>query len=283
MFVHLHLHTPFSFLDAVSTINELVQRAADFEMPGLAMTDHNNISGAVQFHKACCQAGIKPIIGAEVTTESGHHLTLLSKSRVGYANLCQLLSEAHLSNERSHPQATDQMLREYAEDIIALSGCWHSEVFSLACERRYAQAEKAMAKYRDIFGPDNFYVELQEKLYPRQHATDKALAEIAEKLRVPVVATGNVHYADESQYKVQDVLTCVRTLTTVDEPHPERKINAEFYFKSPRQMAELFCWAPEAVANTLRIAEQCQEYELSDDRYLPRFDTNGCNRTVGFC
>ncbi len=279
MFVHLHVHTPFSFLDGVSRVSELVGKAAEFDMPALAITDHNNLSAAVRFHKACCQAGIKPIIGAEVTTESGHHLTLLAKSRAGYANLCQLLSEAHLSNERSHPQTTDQMLREYAGDIIALSGCWHSAIFSLAYERRYQRAEKAVEKYQDIFGQGNFYIELQETLYPRQHATNKALAEIAEKLKVPVVATGNVHYADASQHKVQDVVTCVHALTAIDEPHPERKINAEFYFKSPRQMEDLFPWAPEAVANTLRIAEQCQEYEISSNKYLPRFDTDRCKPT----
>ncbi len=279
MFVHLHVHTPFSFLDGVGRISELVGKAVELDMPALAMTDHNSLSGAVQFCRTCRQAGIKPIIGAEVTTETGHHLTLLARSRVGYANLCQLLSQAHLSNERGKPQATEQMLRECAEDIIALSGCWHSEVFSLAYRRRYQQTEKAIEKYQDIFGTDNFYIELQEAFYPQQHATNKGLVQIAQKLKVPVVATGNVHYVDESQYKAQDVLTCVRTLTTVDEPHPERKINAEFYFKSPQQMAKLFSWASEAVANTLRIAEQCQEYELGDDRYLPRFDTNGCKST----
>ena len=275
MFVHLHVHTPFSFLDGVSRISELVSKAAEFDMPALAITDHNNLSGAVRFHKACRQAGMKPVIGVEVTVEEGHHLTVLAKNRAGYANLCQLLTEAHLSNERGKPRVTEQMLQEYAEGIIALSGCWHSEVFSLAYERRYQQTEKAIKKYRGIFGPDNFYIELQETLYPRQHATNKALAEIAANLRVPVVATGNVHYVDESQYKPQDVLTCVRTLTTVDQPHPERKINAEFYFKSTQQMEKLFSWAPESLDNTEQIAEQCQQYELSDDRYLPRFSTNG--------
>ncbi len=275
MFVHLHVHTQFSFLDGASRLEALVQRAAELDMPALAMTDHNNLSGAVQFHKACRQAGIKPIIGAEVTVEDGHHLTLLAPNRAGYANLCQLLTEAHLSNERGKPVASQQMLRKYAQDIIALSGCWHSEIFSLAYQRRHLQAQRAVQKYRDIFGRDNFYLELQETFYPRQHATNKALVEIARELKVPVVATGNVHYVDESQFKAQDILTCVRTLTTVDEPHPERKINAEFYFKSPRQMQELFSWLPEALANTLQIAEQCQEYELSDDRYLPRFGTKG--------
>jgi len=276
MFVHLHVHSQFSFLDGVSSVEALVRQTALQGMPALAITDHNNLSGAVRFHKACREAGIKPIIGAEVTTESGHHLTLLAKSRRGYANLCQLLSKAHLSSKRGEPQTSEQMLSKYADDIIALSGCWHSEIFSLAYEQRYQQAGKVMAMYRDIFGPDNFYVELQETLYPRQHATNKALTEMAEKLKVPVVATGNIHYADKSQYRIQDVLTCVRTQTTVEEPHPERKINAEFYFKSPRQMAELFSWAPQALSNTLHIAEQCQEYELSSAEYLPRFESNGC-------
>ena len=275
MFVHLHMHTPFSFLDGVSPINGLLQRAAEMNMPVLAMTDHNSLSGAVQFHRACHQAGIKPIIGAEVTVEGGHHLTLLAKNRQGYANLCQLLTAAHLGNERGYPKAAERMLREYTEDIIALSGCWHSDVFSLAYQRRYQQAEAATKKYRDIFGQHNFYIELQETFYPRQHATNKALAEIAQKLPVPVVASGNIHYVDKSMFRIQDVLTCVRTLTTVDEPHPQRKINAEFYFKSPQQMEELFFWVPQALDNTVQIAEQCQDYELTNDKYLPRFDTSG--------
>ncbi len=142
MFVHLHAHSPFSFLNGVSTIGALVQQAANFAMPALAITDHNNLSGAEHLHKACRQAGIKPIIGAEVTLEDRHHLTLLAQNRTGYANLCQLLSEAHLSNERGQPRATEEKLREYAGDIIALSGCWHSKIFSLAYQRRYQKAQR---------------------------------------------------------------------------------------------------------------------------------------------
>jgi len=275
VFVHLHVHSPFSFLDGTSPIDELVQRAAELDMPALAITDHNNLSGAVRFHKACHQAGIKPIIGAEVTVEEGHHLTVLAKNRAGYANLCRLLTEAHLSNERGKPVVNEQVLRKYPQDIIALSGCWHSEVFSLAYERRYAQAEKAIGKYRDIFEPGNFYIELQETLYPRQHATNKGLYDLAQKLGLPVVATGNVHYTDKSQFKIQDTLTCVRTLTTMDKPHPERKINAEFYFKLPQQMEDLFAWTPQALDNTMQIAERCQPYELASNKYLPHFDIEG--------
>jgi len=233
MFVHLHVHSEFSFLDGVSRIGELVAKAAQFEMPALALTDHDTLSGAVKFRNACRQAAIKPLLGAEVTVQGGWHLTLLAKNRAGYANLCQLLTAAHLGNERGRPQASEQLLRDHAAGLIALSGCWHSEIFSLAYERRYAEAQTAIQKYRDIFGADNFYVELQETFYPRQHATNQALARLAATLKVPVVATGNVHYVDKEQYKLQDVLTCVRTLTTVYQPHPQRKINAEFYFKSP--------------------------------------------------
>lgn len=276
MFVHLHVHTPFSFLDGASRIETLVQRAAELDMPAVAMTDHNNLSGAVQFQRACRQAGIKPLLGAEVTLQGGHHLTLLAKSRAGYAHLCQLLTEAHLGNERGQPRVSQQSLRQYAGGLIALSGCWHSEIFSRAYQRRYQQAERLLAQYRDIFGRDNFYLELQETFYPRQHATNRALAEMAAKLKVPIVATGNVHYLDKSQFKRQEVLTCVRTLTTVDQPHPERKINAEFDFKSPPQMQKLFAWIPEALPNTRQIAEHCQRYELTGDEYLPRFAPNGC-------
>ncbi len=150
MFVHLHVHSPFSFLDGAARIEDLVKAAASFGMPALAITDHNGLSGAVRFHRTAATAGLKPIIGAEVTLEGRHHLTLLAQNQLGYANLGRLLTEAHLSQPRLQPAAPWAALAKYHEGIIALSGCRRGEVPSLLAQRRYREAKQAALRYVEI-------------------------------------------------------------------------------------------------------------------------------------
>jgi error-prone DNA polymerase len=278
-FVHLHVHSPFSFLDGASSIADLVAAAAACGMPALAITDHDNVSAAVRFHHAAIAAGIKPIIGAEVTLypsacggsaidqdggvrqprPTGHcHLTLLAQNPQGYANLCRILTHAHLSQPRLEPATSLEILRRYSDGIIALSGCMRGEVPSLILRRRFVEAEQAARRYRDIFGRERFFLETQNLLLPGANSLNLRLAELAPRLGVGLVATNNVHHRRPADFPIHDVLTCARTLTRLDDVHPERHLNAQCYLRSEQQMRELFRDHPAAVDNAARIAEMCE-------------------------
>ena len=272
MFVHLHVHSPFSFLDGASRIEELVQAAVEMGMPALALTDHNGLSGAVRFHKRATAAGLKPIIGAEVTLEGGHHLTLLAQDPEGYASLCRLLTQAHLSQPRLQPAASLAALREQQAGLLALSGCRRGEVPSLLLARRYREAEAAARRYVEIFG-ERFFLELQQLLLPGGVRLAADLAELGKHLGVEVVATNNVHYLRPDGFRLHDVLTCARTLTTLEEVHPERPLNAQEYLRSPAETEAQFAEYPEALARAEAIAERC-EPALQPGRYrFPEYPT----------
>ena len=258
MFVHLHVHSPFSFLDGASSIEDLVAVAAECGMPALAVTDHDNLSAAVGFHQACEAAGIKPIIGAEVTLDGGHHLTLLARDPRGYASLCRILTRAHLEQPRLRPAAPLAALREHSEGLIALSGCARGEIPSLISKRRFAEAEQAARRYRDIFGTDRFFLEMQNLLLPGAKTLNARLAELAQSLDLGLVATNNVHHVRRDDFPIHDLLTCARTLTRLDDVHPERRLNAQCYFRPEREMRHFFRDHPAAVDAAGRIAEMCE-------------------------
>jgi error-prone DNA polymerase len=253
MFIHLHVHSPFSFLDGAAAIEALVNAAADFGMPALAISDHNNVSAAVRFHQA---AGVKPITGAEITLVGGHHLTLLAQNPRGYANLCRIITQAHLSQPRLQPAASLDDLRAHAADLIALSGCRRGEVTSLLARRRFAEAKQAALRYREIFG-DRFFLEIQNLLLPGGDALNARLAALAREIGAGLVATNNVHHLRREDFPVHDVLTCARTLTRLGDVHPERRLNAQQYFRSPAEMAGYLADYPEALTATGRVAEMC--------------------------
>lgn len=257
-FVHLHLHTPFSFLDGAAGIKDLVRAAARWEMPALAMTDHNNVSAAVQFHQACQAQGIKPLIGAELTLVGGHHLTLIAENPWGYANLCRLLTHAHLSQPRRQPAASVEALREHAEGLICLSGCWRGVMPSLIRTGQLGHAFQTAKELRDIFGPEHFYLELQRVGLPGTRRLHAYLAELGERLGVGLVATNNVHHLRRDDFWVHDVLTCARTLTVLDDVHAERPLNGQRYMRSPAEMQECFRDCPQALENAARLAERCE-------------------------
>lgn len=270
-FVHLHVHSPFSFLDGAASIDELVQRAAALDMPALALTDHDNVSGAVRFVQACSEAGIKPIIGCELTLEGGHHLTVLAASPKGYANLCRLLTAAHLENERGRPRTSWSNLIRHREDLLFLSGCSKGEIPALIYRRRYDEAERVTRRYADALGRERFFLELGATELPGQHAVNRALAELAERIGVRTVATGNVHYAVREQHPVHDVLRCIAAGVTVDEPHPGRPFNNQRYMIAPEDMHRRFAWHPQALANTVAVAEQCRPALVLGRPRHPRF------------
>ncbi|MGI9952483.1 DNA polymerase III subunit alpha [Moorellaceae bacterium AZ2] len=269
-FVHLHVHSCFSFLDGASFPEALVKRAAEMGMPALALTDHSNISGAPRFYRAAMQVGIKPIQGAEVVLEGGHHLTLIATGPQGYANLCRLLTCAHLSHPRGNPRCSWSDLEEYHEGLIALSGCRKGEVPSLILEREYAAAREAALRYKSLWR-NFFYLELQDTLLPGNQALNRALVELGETLGIPVVATNNVHYVQRDDFPVHDVLTCARLGITLEDAHPQRALNDENHLKTPQEMAGLFSFCPQALHNTLHIAEICQPVFDGRRELLPRF------------
>lgn len=257
MFVHLHVHGPFSFLDGGSSMEELLKQAAGFEMPALALTDHNCLSGAVRFQKSAQAAGIKAIQGVEITLENGRHLTLLARNPRGYASLCRLVSKAHLDRPRGEPRA-DLAALSALEEVIVLSGCRRGELAALILQGQYREAVKVAKGYKDLWG-ENFYIELQDNLLPGNRFLNRSLLELARSLGIRPVATNNAHYASRQDFVLHDILTCIRTLSRVEDIHPARPLNGESHLKSPREMERLFSFCPEAIENTLRIAEICEE------------------------
>lgn len=258
MFVHLHVHSPYSFTDGASTVDELVARAADFGMPAMAITDHNNVSAVVRLVKAAEKNGIKPIMGAELTMEGGYHLTLLCRGPKGYRNLCALLSSAHLENPRKRPEAGFEALSRYKDGLIAMTGCRRALVPSLILRKRFDEARDALRRLKSIFGAQSLVVELPESLLPGSIALNRYLYELAGAEGLRVAATNNVHYARKEDFFVHDILTCVRTLTRLDDVHPDRRLNAENYLKSEAEMAMAFKEYPGALRATSEIAAQCE-------------------------
>ncbi len=274
-FVHLHVHTPFSFLDGASGVDELAHRAAELGMPALAVTDHDSLCATLRFATACERAGISPIFGVELTvvdeaSPSGCgealpppdgdpcHLTLLARSPAGYANLCRLVTLAHRHGGRLSPAAPLSILPDHAEGVVCLTGCLRrGPLARLVRQHRYGEAEAMARHLLDVFGTDDLFVELEDDLTPRAQSVAQDLADLARRVGGRCVATNNVHHADRGGYAAHDLLSCVRAGVTATEPHPERPLNAERHLKSAADMAALFSWHPEAVQNTVLVAERC--------------------------
>ena len=233
-FIHLHVHSQYSFLDGASSLDRLLEKAKALGMPALAHTDHNRLTGAVRFYQKAQAAGIKPIIGAEIDLEGGYHLTLLCKDGRGYSNLCRLLTEANLANRGRQTAATREMLARFNSGLIALSGCRRGELPALARKGRTEQARQAARFYREIYSED-FFVELTR--YPsRDGAADsRRLAILAHEQGIPVVATNNVHYADMVDYRVKELLNAIDHNTPVAQSGGYRTV--EQYLKSEKEMA----------------------------------------------
>ena len=275
-FAHLHAHSPFSFLDGASSIESLVDRAVELGMETLAITDHDNVSAAVRFRKAALGRGLKPIQGVEATLKSDGpglppHLVLLAESPEGYRNISATLTRAHLDNPRRKPALDLEVLRDRAAGVIALSGCRRGEIPLRILRGDYAGALEVARKYVDIFGKRGFFIELPEHLLPGSMMLNERLTEIAGRLGVNTVATANAHYSTRDGFPVHDLLTCIRTLTTVDGVHPERKLNAENYLISPDEMGHLFAGYPAALKGAAAVAERCSPALDIEEKCYPSF------------
>jgi error-prone DNA polymerase len=268
-FVHLHVHSQYSFLDGASTLDELLEKAKTLDMPALALTDHNRLTGAIRFYDKARALGIKPIIGAEVDVEGGYHLTLLCKDKRGYSNLCRLLTEAHLANRGKEPAATRDMLGRFNAGLVALSGCSKGEIPSLVSQGKTGEAEESARFYRETFG-DDFFIELIRYPSREDMSESHGLAGFAREEGIPVVATNNVHYAKAADYRIKELLNAIDQNIPVSRLQGYRTV--EQYLKSSKEMVGLFRDLPEATAMTEEIAARCNlELELGRPRF-PRFN-----------
>ncbi len=259
MFAHLHCHSPYSFLDGASSLDRMLSRARDLGVDAMAITDHDNVSAAVEFCRLARDYDIKPILGAEITVSGPGHLVLLSLDEDGYENLCRLISRAHLDNPRLEPQVDDDNLRRHRDGIVALSGCRRGLISSLILRRRYREAHEVARNYVSIFGPRSFFLEIQADLIPGNRGLYLRLKELGDSLGVQLLATNNVHHAAKEDFKIHDLLTCIRTRTLLRDVHPQRRLNAENYLKSWDEMVWALGDLDFALYNAGRVAERCRQ------------------------
>ncbi|MGE5578177.1 MAG: DNA polymerase III subunit alpha [Syntrophothermus sp.] len=287
-FVHLHTHTYYSLLDGSCRLEPLVQRAAALGMPALAITDHGVMYGVVEFCQLAAKYGIKPIVGCEVyvaprtrfdkagrAEESPFHLTLLVQNEEGYHNLVKMLSLAHLEGFYYKPRVDKALLREHSRGLIALSGCIAGEIAVLIGAGQQSQAGRVAAEYQEIFGRENFFLELQNNGLPGQDLVNAGLAAIGAEYGIPLVATNDVHYIYREEASLHDLLLCIQTAKTLDDPKRLRFPTSEFYLKSGEEMAALFAGTPEALENTLVIAGRCNFSVDADKPHLPHYPVPG--------
>jgi DNA polymerase-3 subunit alpha len=282
-FVHLHVHTQYSLLDGAIRVGDLVERAKEYRMPAMAVTDHGNMFGALDFYTKAHAAGIKPIIGCEVyvapgsrhtksgaasSADASGHLVLLCKNRIGYRNLCRLVSKAYQDGFYYRPRIDWDLLATHNEGLIALTACLGGEIPSLISCGRMDHARLRTQEISKIFDNNRLYLEVQENFIKEQETVNKGLIELGTELGLPLVATNDCHYLTRSDAFAHEVLLCIQTGKTLDDPNRMRFPNDEFYVKTPDEMAELFKAVPEAISNTVEIAERCNlELDVSGKNY----------------
>jgi len=270
-YIEFHCHSNYSFLDGASFLQELLVRAKELDMPALALTDHDGLYGMVKFIMAAREIGIRPIIGTELTLDGGYHLTLLAKDQIGYSNLCRLVTRAQLDHEKGDPSLAWNYIEEHTDGLLALSGCHRGEIAQCLIRGDTQGAVEAAQRYLELFGPESFWIEVQRHMMGYDHRLSDDLIALAQELRIGYVATNNVHYAAPESRPLQDVLTSIRHNAPLDELGDRRYPNSEFYLKSAEEMVELFLDHPEAVTNSLRIAEECQLDPNFTQHRLPKF------------
>jgi len=284
-FIHLHLHTQYSLLDGACRIPEILAIAKSYKMDSLAITDHGNMFGAIDFYLEAQKAGIKPIIGCEVYVapksrldksgsgieDAANHLILLARDECGYQNLIKLVSIGYLEGFYYRPRVDKEVLAQYAQGLIGLSACLKGEVAWLIQQKRFNDALKAADTYLNIFGKGNFYLEIQANSIPEQKIVNEALIKISKELSIPLVATNDVHYPTKDKAAAHEALLCIQTQTTLDDPKHMRFQTDEFYFRPPEEMKEAFRHCPEAIKNTIEIAQRCNLELDFTQMHLPKY------------
>ncbi|HHY71561.1 MAG TPA: DNA polymerase III subunit alpha, partial [Thermoanaerobacterales bacterium] len=304
-FVHLHVHTNYSLLDGACEMNKLARRLLELGMKSAAITDHGVMYGVIDFYKTMCSYGIKPIIGCEIymaertmqdrepgIDEEQYHLVLLAKDNQGYKNLMKLVSIGFTQGFYYKPRVDMSALRRYSQGLIALSGCLAGKIPTLLLEGNYEAATKWVLDFREIFGQENFFLEVQDHGILDQKRIINDLVHLSQETGVPLVATNDVHYIHKADASVHDALLCIQTGKTLDDQNRMKFQTSEFYLKSSDEMQALFSYIPGAIENTTRIAERCNvkldfgtihlpsfkvPEDLTQDDYLEKLCYEGAN------
>ena len=286
-FVHLHLHTDYSMLDGACDVEQLCQHVKQLGMPAVAMTDHGNIFGAVHFVNAAHKAGIKPIVGCELyickkddhdiqrtppDNDTYNHLLVLAENEEGYRNLAKITSEASLHGFYYKPRVSKKFLAEHSKGLIGLSGCLKGEVAEFLMEGKYDAARSAAASYSDLFGKDNFFLEIQDQGLEMEHRIHPDLFRLEKELGLPLVATNDSHYLCEDDAHAQDVMVCIQTGKSIQDTNRMKFQGTQFYVKSHDEMYRVFKDAPDVLSRTLAIAERCNMRLEKVSNPFPHFD-----------
>jgi DNA polymerase-3 subunit alpha len=284
-FAHLHVHTEYSLLDGFSNIKKLVKRAKEMDMTSMAITDHGTMFGVAEFFFAAKDAGIKPIIGLETYVSArrmtdrdaqkdkhSYHLVLLAENETGYKNLLKIASAAQLEGFYYYPRVDHEFLREHKEGIIATTSCMSGEVPRTILNKGVEAGRQMLAWYIDTFGADNFFIELQSHNISELPALNRTLLDLGKQFNLRTIATNDVHYVNREDARLQDILLCIQTGALLTDPNRMRMTGDTYYLRSPQEMAALFPENPEALANTLEIAERCNVDLGKKGYHLPKFD-----------
>lgn len=308
-FVHLHVHSEYSLLDGFSNIKKLVARAKEMGMPALALTDHGTMFGVIEFYNAARKAGIKPIIGIEAylaprgmssrdpqLDKKSTHLLLLAENQTGYQNLLKLASQAQMDGFYYYPRVDHELLAAHQEGILCTSGCMSAEVPQLLANGNYEAARRQLDWYYEVFGADRFFLELQQHDIPELERINRQLIELGRRYEARFVATNDVHYINPEDARLQDIMLAIQTGTLVNDPNRMRMTDPSYYLRSPEEMGRIFAEVPQALSNTLAIADRCnvdldfKEYHLpvfpvpqgfSNQTYLKALCEEGVQRRYG--
>src|SRR5512139_2024991 len=284
-FVHLHLHTEYSLLDGACKVDELLDEARRLKMPALAVTEHGNMFSSILFHDRARALGVKPILGCEAYVapgsrlvksgpigEAASHLVLLAETNEGFRNLVKLVSAAHTEGFYYRPRIDKDLLAQHARGLIGLSACLKGEVASALRDEQMRRAVEAAAAYRDILGPGNFFLEMQDEGVDEQRGVNEGLVSVARTLELPLVCTNDVHYLRRLDARAHEILLCIGTGKTINDADRLKYHGDQFYLKTPDEMAAVFGDFPEALRHSVDIAARC-DVDLSDaTSHLPNFE-----------
>ena len=293
-FVHLHVHTQYSLLDGMIRLDELFKKAKEYKMPAIAITDHGNMFGAIDFYQKAFKQGIKPIIGCELYVaprsrfdktsssigEATRHLIVLVKNMQGYKNLMKLTSAAYLEGFYYRPRVDKEIMKQYHEGLIASSACLHGEIADLIVRGNMEGAKNSARTYQELFGEDNFYLEIMENGLPEQKIANAGLIEISKELSIPLVATNDCHYLAVEHAEAHNILLCIQTGKTIEDTDRMHLGTEQFYLRSPEEMQQLFSVTPQAISNTVSIAERCNLSLEFNKFYLPNFEIKNPEETL---
>ncbi len=294
-FAHLHVHTEYSLLDGFSKISKLVARAREMNMPAIAITDHGTMFGVVEFYKAAKETGVKPIIGLEAylaargmqdrdprLDKTSSHLLLLAENQTGYQNLLKIATAAQLDGYYYHPRIDHDFLAAHADGLIATTGCMSAEIPRALKENNLETAQRMLDWYYQVFGPERFYFELQDHEVPELRQVNRHLHDLAAHYRAQFLATNDVHYIDQADSRYQDILLAIQTGSLISDPDRFRMTDPTYHLRSPGEMKALFSPIPDALTNTLLVAERCNVVLDTEGYHLPEFEVPAGQTTDGY-